>query len=101
MCKRWYEIVHDDSTLPLSKSVITLDYNAINDPEKVENFFENFSRTILEGGGAGGHLEVERLTLIGWSVGEILSKWNQNWKRFFSTLKYLDIVSTDSSILMW
>jgi len=48
--------------------MIILDYNSINDPEKVDAFFKNFSQTILDG---GGHLEVERLTLIGWSAGEI------------------------------
>jgi hypothetical protein len=98
--------------------MIILDYNSINDPEKVDAFFKNFSQTILDGGGVNfinvlltdfvlidpktvrtqssrqylftllvstsikavhktlmkltpGHLEVERLTLIGWSVGEI------------------------------
>ena len=74
VCKQWYDILHGDPTLPLSKSIIILDYNSINDPEKVDAFFQNFSQTILDG---GGHLEVERLTLIGWSVGEIKCQIHQ------------------------
>ena len=93
VCKRWYDIVRD-----VSEYAIVLDYNSILDPNKVDEFFEDFTATILD---KGRDLNLERLTLIGWSVNDLVSRWNPDWPSFFSNLKELEIAATDSPILMW
>ena len=93
VCKRWYDIVRD-----ISSYAIVLDYNAILDPNKVDEFFKDFSVTILD---RGRDLNLERLTLVGWSVNDLVSRWNPDWTILFSNLKELEIATTDSPIIMW
>lgn len=98
VCKQWYAIVHNNNDLAFSKAAIVLDYSAIQDPNKIDKFFEQFSTVILD---RGRHLNIVRLTLIGWSVNDLISRWDQNWIDFFSNLEQIDIVTTDSSVIMW
>ena len=98
MCKQWYAIVHNNNDLAFSKAAIVLDYSAIQDPNKIDKFFEQFSTVILD---RGRHLNIVRLTLIGWSVNDLISRWDQNWIDFFYNLEQIDIVTTDSSVIMW
>ena len=98
VCKQWYAIVHNNNDLAFSKAAIVLDYSAIQDPNKIDKFFEQFSTVILD---RGRHLNIVRLTLIGWSVNDLISRWDQNWIDFFYNLEQIDIVTTDSSVIMW
>ena len=98
VCKQWYAIVHNNNDLAFSKAAIVLDYSAIQDPNKIDKFFEQFSTVILD---RGRHLNIVRLTLIGWSVNDLISRWDQNWIDFFYNLEQIDIVTTDSSVITW